>query len=188
MRIGIVTLNFNNSKETLELLRSLIDQTDFDFETIVVDNASEESDFINLQTNISTSQVDYPQVKVVRNRENLGFSEGNNVGIRQTLKNGSDWVVLLNNDTWVERDFVERLRAVLSAKNGVVGIPLTEESQIAYCGKIQWLKPTLIHMTDLRCRSVDKSQVYAIGGAMAVHKDIFEKISLLDEKYFLYFG
>ena len=187
----------------------------------MVDTASEEADFVNLQANISKFNF---HISTVRNNRNLGFSGGNNVGIRQAIhpsarsprpeplgaesrdealgtkagqETGSllrqgfvgqaDWVVLINNDTWVERDFVERLRAVLRDKSGVVSIPLIENDRVAYYGQIQWLKPTLIHMTDIQCRSLGKSQIYAIGGAMAVHKDIFEKIGLLDEKYFLYF-
>jgi GT2 family glycosyltransferase len=203
-KISIVTLNYNGSKETLELLKSLKDQThstgsgqvDKDFEIIVVDNASEEADFTNLKNSLihrTTSQVVYPQVQIVRNGENLGFSGGNNVGIRHALnpstrsgqETGSDWVVLLNNDTWVEKNFMEHLGAVLSVKTGVVGILLlVGGGRVAYCGKIQWLKPTLIHKTT--CEVV-YPQVYAIGGAMAIHKDVFEKIGFLDEKYFLYF-
>ncbi len=184
MKISIVTLNYNGSKETIELLKSLEDkdQTDSDFEMIVVDNASEEADFIH----ITTSQVVYPQVKIVRNSENLGFSGGNNVGIRQAIQNGADWVVLLNNDTSVGKGLKEHLKAILRVKTGVIGIPLMEENhkQIVYCGKIQWLKPTLIHITT--CEVV-YPQAYAIGGAMAIHRDVFEKIGFLDEKYFLYF-
>ncbi|MBI2674582.1 MAG: glycosyltransferase, partial [Candidatus Yanofskybacteria bacterium] len=150
MKITIVTLNYNGSEETIELLKSLKEQAhstssgqaDQDFETIVVDNASEEADFKNLQTGVDrlihsfplttssrffspqsgddkiedprfteneSGQVVHPQVKVIRNSQNLGFSGGNNVGIRQALENGASWVVLLNNDTWVERGFMERL-------------------------------------------------------------------------------
>src|SRR3989344_336757 len=216
MKISIVTLNYNGSKETLELLKTLKDQThsassgqaDKDFEIIIIDNASEEADFTNLQTGIdqlihsfplTTSQVVYPQVKVIKNTDNLGFSGGNNVGIRVAIgwnndsdpvkspqrgDNGASWVVLLNNDTWVENDFIERLRTILKVKKSIVAVPLIEGDRTAYYGQIQWLKPTLIHITTSQ---VVYPQVYAIGGAMAIHKDVFEKIGLLDEKYFLYF-
>ncbi len=233
MRITIITLNYNGSRRTVELLKSLQEQTlgpgsrsslslrahpseskteqaILDFEIIVIDNASEEADFIRLQDflyNSSLTMSNIVSLQVTRNRENLGFSGGNNVAIRQALtpsqrisrnaakqsltmcegqalKNGSDWVVLLNNDIWVERDFVERLRAVLSRKGGVIGIPLIEGDQTAYCGQIQWLKPTLPHLTT---SEVVSPQAYAIGGAVAIHKDVFEKIGFLDDKYFLYF-
>lgn len=215
MRISIVTLNYNGSKETIGLLKSLENQSDTDFKVIVIDNASEEADFANLQTGINqfihmtdiasrlstlpTCDVGHQQVETVRNSENFGFSGGNNVGIRHALDwnkeadpvkspqrgdNGASWVVLLNNDTWVERNFMERLKVILSVKTGVIAIPLIEGDQVAYCGKIQWLKPTLIHIPTC---DVGNPQVYAIGGAVAIHKDVCEKIGLLDEKYFLYF-
>lgn len=218
MRISLVTLNFNGSEETVKLLKSLGNQTDQEFELIVVDNASEEADFSNLQEVIHRPTckacpvpippllaegerrpsaclpagrdtdwcgVVYPQVKLIRNSQNLGFSGGNNVGIRQALTNGSDWVVLLNNDTWVEKDFIERLKAVLEAKTGIVGIPLIEDGETAYCGKVKWLKPTLQHVYTRY--KIQDTKYYSIGGAIAVHRNVFEKIGLLDEKYFLYF-
>ncbi|MEX2091008.1 MAG: glycosyltransferase family 2 protein, partial [Candidatus Paceibacterota bacterium] len=76
----------------------------------------------------------------------------------------------------------------LENKGGIVGLAIDEGDRIAYAGKIEWLKPTLSHITTFKVvntKSVDK--LYAIGGAVAIHKDVFEKIGFLDEKYFLYF-
>ena len=186
MRISIVTLNYNGSKETLKLLKSLQEQSDKNFEIIVIANASEEADFAVLQNGINQLiHITTSHVVMIRNSENLGFSGGNNVGIRQAIENGSDWVTFLNNDTWVEREFMERLKAVLGVKNGVVGIPLIEGDRVAYCGKLQWLKPTLQHIYSRF--QIPDSRFYAVGGAIAVHKDVLGKIGPLDEKYFLYF-
>ncbi|MEK7138617.1 MAG: hypothetical protein AAB799_00355, partial [Patescibacteria group bacterium] len=102
------------------------------------------------------------------------------------------------NDTWVEKDFMERLRTVLRGKEGVVGIPLNEGGGVAYYGEIQWLKPTLQHVYESGIWNLESgksyskfkiqnSRFYAIGAAIAIHKNVFEKIGLLDEKYFLYF-
>ena len=198
MKISIITINYNGSKETLKLLESLKTQTDQDFEVIVVDNASEEADFKNLEKYYTTNQNLWrAALHIYRQEGNLGFSGGNNVGIRQALQGGSDWVVLLNNDTWVENDFVERLKAFLSDRGGVVGLPLNEGEKVAYYGKIEWLKPTLNHeygimnnelgTNDHNSKFIIHNSFYAIGGAVAIHKNVFEKIGFLDEKYFLYF-
>jgi len=48
-------------------------------------------------------------IKLIRNKENLGFCEGNNVGIRKAIKENSDYALLLNNDTVVEPNFLEEL-------------------------------------------------------------------------------
>ena len=184
MKLSIVTINYNGFESTIKLLNSLSEQTDKDFQTIVIDNASEEADFNNLQsTKCTFAKVPF----VVRNEENLGFSGGNNVGIRRALENGSEWILLLNNDTWVEKDFISALKAKLGDLRGVVGVPLVEDGQAAYAGKIQWLKVTLEHA---RLRPIirhRKSDNYVIGGGVAIHRNVFEKIGLLDEKYFLYF-
>ena len=192
MQITIVTVNYNGSESTLELLRSLEEQTNKDFQTIVVDNASEEADFTTLQANISKFNF---HISTVRNSENLGFSGGNNNGIRQALdpstrsgqETGPEWVIFLNNDTWVESSFVEHLKAKLSGLEGIVGIPLVEGDKVAYCGKVQWLKSTLKHVYQKFTINLLPTTYYIIGGGMAVHKDVFNKIGFLDEKYFLYF-
>jgi len=196
MRISIVTINFNGSEDTIKLLRSLEEQADQDFETIVVDNASEEADFANLQSGIdqlihsfplTTSQVGNPQVKVIRNNQNLGFSGGNNVGIRQALEKGADWVILLNNDTWVERDFIALLKTNLEGLKGIVGMPIEDKGGIAYCGKIRWLKrPGGIHVYNIDKANSIKNK-FVVGAAMAIHKNVFDKIGFLDENYFLYY-
>lgn len=182
MRLTIITINFNGSESTINLLRSLKGQIDKDFEIIVVDNASEESDFNKLKEGAGG-------VFILRNDKNLGFSGGNNVGIRKAIENRSNWVLLLNNDTWVERSFISSLKAKLEPLTGIVGLPLVEDDSTAYFGQIAWLKPTLAHVySPMYTGHLRRNRsYYAIGGAMAIHRDVFRKIGYLDEKYFLYF-
>lgn len=182
MKLVIVTINYNGSESTIKLLKSLGSQTDKDFEIIVVDNASEEANFDMLKNYCATPSV--AQLKLIRNDQNLGFSGGNNVGIKEALKISAEWVLLLNNDTWVEVGFTASLKAKLNDLKGVVGVPLVEGANTAYCGKIEWLKSTLPHSYYVE-HSV--SNIYTIGGGMAIHRDVFKKIGFLDEKYFLYF-
>ena len=184
MKLSIIALNYNSSEKTIYLLRSLQDQTDQDFQTIIIDNASEETDFKTLSTFVNETT---SQVVLLRNEQNLGFSGGNNIGIKKALTNGSNWMILLNNDTWVENGFITSLKAKLSQLDGVVGVPLVENDQTVYCGNIEWLKPTLKHSYLLPNDRYRKTVNYAIGGAMALHKDIFNRIGFMDEKYFLYF-
>ncbi len=183
MRLTIITINYNSSENTIKLLDSLKNQTDKDFGVIVVDN---NSDDVSKLLNYETSETNFIYIK---NDHNLGFSGGNNVGIKKALNppagGGSDWVLLLNNDTWVESLFIQRLRAVLEGREGVVGLSLAEGERTAFGGKVQWLKPTLKHVyirTDL-----NNGQTYSIGGAMLIYKSVFDKIGFLDENYFLYF-
>src|SRR3990167_106213 len=186
MRLTIITINHNRSENTIKLLESLKNQTEKDFEVIVIDNNSDNvgklMDYETPETNII----------YIKNDRNLGYSGGNNAGIKKALENGADWVLLLNNDTWVESSFIERLRAVLDSsagsgqrgKEGIIGLALDEGSRTSFAGLIQWLKPTLIHITTFK---VVSPRAYAIGGAMLIHKNVFDKTGFLDENYFLYF-
>lgn len=182
MRLTIITINYNSSENTIKLLEALKNQTSKDFEIIVVDNNSNDvgklMDYKTPETNII----------YIKNDRNLGFSGGNNVGIKKALENGSNWVLLLNNDTMPESHLIEHLKANLEGQEGIFGLALDEGSGVACSGQIQWLKSTLIHITTLNVvmtKSVDK--FYAIGGAMLIQKNVFDKIGLLDENYFLYF-
>ena len=193
MKLAIITINYNGSESTVKLLRSLAEQTSKDFEVIVIDNASEETDFNNLKNHCATLGV--AQVKLIRNGQNLGFSGGNNVGIKKALEMEAEWVLLLNNDTWVEPGFIASIKAILAQKQGIVGVPLDEGEHTAYAGKVQWLKPTLRHVYSIKYLvssmdtkyKIQNTKYYVIGGGMLIHKNVFEKIGLLNEKYFLYF-
>ena len=183
MNLSVVTINHNSSENTIKLLESLKNQTDNGFGVIVVDNNSEHEELQKLKN----YRTEATNIVFIENDQNLGFSEGNNVGIKKALANGADWVVLLNPDTWVENDFISRLKPNLEGKEGIIGLAIDEGSRTAYGGKVEWLKPTLSHITTSHVvneKTVDK---YAIGGAMAIHKNVFDKIGFLDEKYFLYF-
>jgi len=191
MKISIVTINYNSSENTIKLLESLRNQTDKDFEVIVIDNNSKDvgqlMDYKTSETNII----------FINNDKNLGYSGGNNVGIRRALEtwkvdpayDGASWVFFLNNDTWVESSFMERLKADLEGREGIVGLALDEGHRMVMAGLIEWLKPTLIHITmsDIVSNNDVRHRYYSIGGAMLIHKNVFDKIGFLDENYFLYF-
>lgn len=72
---------------------------------IVVDNASSDgsSEYIRER---------YPDIHLIVSPENLGFGRANNIGMRYALENGCDYVFLLNQDTWIEPDAIEKLVAI----------------------------------------------------------------------------
>src|SRR3989344_9175594 len=129
MRITIITINYNSFKNTIQLLESLKNQTNKDFDVIVVDNNSKD---VGQLMNYKTRETN---IIYIKNDQNLGFSGGNNVGIRKTLKNGSDWVLLLNNDTMPESHLIEQLRANLDGKDGIIGLALDEGDRTVFAGK-----------------------------------------------------
>src|SRR3989344_4913477 len=106
MKLAIVVLNYNSQEfipECLESIRQLKAGSD-SIHTIVVDNASTD-------TSPELIEAKFSETTLIRNQKNLGFAEGNNVGIRFALHQGFDAVMLLNNDTKVHPDLVKYLLA-----------------------------------------------------------------------------
>src|SRR3989339_414113 len=114
--LSIITINYNGSQDTIKLLESLKRQTDKDFEIIIIDNKSSPEDIQTLQNFIETRKNNFNSLELIKSEKNLGFSGGNNLGIKQALRQDADWIVLLNNDSWVETNFIARLKPELNAE------------------------------------------------------------------------
>ena len=97
--VTIITVNYNYSQVTLELLRSLRTSTYSPVEIIVVDNGSSE----NPESKIDK---DFPDVVFIRSEENLGFAGGNNLGISAAK---GDFLFFINNDTEVSPELISNL-------------------------------------------------------------------------------
>ncbi len=101
-RVFVIVLNFNGADWLIACLGALLQTAYSDFSVIVVDNASTD-DSLNL------IRVKYPEIILLQNNRNDGFSAGNNLGIRYALERRADYVVLLNPDTKVKPDWLSRM-------------------------------------------------------------------------------
>jgi GT2 family glycosyltransferase len=108
-----ITLNWNRREDTLACLDSLTQQTLPGLRMLVVDNHSEDGSPEAIARR-------FPQVEQILNQENLGFARGFNAGLRQALKAGADHVFILNNDTTLAPDCLERLQAQLRFDTGIL--------------------------------------------------------------------
>ena len=153
MRLTLITLNYNGAESTIKLLESLKNQTDSDFSIIVADNASHDIQKIR-DYNASKS------IHIIENGANLGYAVGNNPALRHAFNSGADWALIINNDTWVESDFIARLKANLNSKKGIVGLPLNEGGEITYAGKLDWLKPKLRHFSLAPRDTIDRRRAW----------------------------
>ena len=97
--VSIITVNFNQSEVTLDLLKSLKNITYPNIEIIVVDNASPNDNPDKIKEN-------YPEIQLIKSAKNLGFAGGNNVGVRASK---GDYLMFINNDTEVPSGFLEPL-------------------------------------------------------------------------------
>lgn len=200
LKIAIIVLNYNGRKDTLECIRSLakVQKDNFLVETIVVDNGSDDGSakaFVKLRG-----------IKLILNDRNLGYSGGNNVGIKKALSLGADYIFVLNNDTLVDKNILISLVHAASAGDiispKIYFAPGFEFHKGRYqkseLGKVIWYAGGAIDWPNiigqhLGVDEVDKGQFsqmkeidLATGAAMFVKRAVFEKTGLFDEKYFLY--
>lgn len=109
-RVSIIILNYNGLNDTLECINSLRELNYDNYEVIVVDNGSKGNDADVMEKEFG----DY--VRVIRNKKNYGFAEGNNIAIRMIIDEGrSEYIYILNNDTIVTKDvLIEGIKPFLT--------------------------------------------------------------------------
>jgi hypothetical protein len=107
-RVAIIIVIWNGQADTLECLHSLSADTYANKEIVIVDNGSTDDSVAGIRR-------EFPQVTILETGENLGFTGGNNVGIRHALAHGADYLYLLNNDTTVEPGALAALVAAAQA-------------------------------------------------------------------------
>src|SRR3990172_9791959 len=105
--IAVIILNWNGLDDTKECLESVFKNDYPNYSIYLIDNASARDELKELKTFCEkTIRPNRPTISFLQNKTNLGFAEGNNVGIRQALANGADYIFTLNNDTVVDKHFL----------------------------------------------------------------------------------
>jgi len=183
-KVFILILNYNGKATLKQCLQSVYQLNYPDFEVVVIDNDSKDGSIEEVK-NI------YSRAHFIKNNKNLGFAAGNNVGIRFALEKGADYVWLVNNDAKVEKDTLSKLiDAGENKPNAGILSPLilhTETKNIWFGkGVIDWVSMKTLHISPPTLLQSFTSE-YICGCAMLIKKEVFKKIGLLDEKYFLYY-
>lgn len=131
---------------------------------------------------------------LIKNHENHGFAEGNNVGMRYALKNlNPDFLLLLNNDTVVDPLFLsELLNQVGNA--GIAGSKIYfyhDRDLIQSLGfKIKWSRGEMVsvgYMDRNESKNYDKDLDAVSGCSMLIRREVLDEIGLFNEKCFLYY-
>jgi GT2 family glycosyltransferase len=191
--VSIVVLNWNTSDETIECLRSLEKQTYKNFEVLLIDQGSRTNEkrkireFLEKEKNL--------RIRFIQNKKNVGFCEGNNIGIR---KASGEIVVFLNNDTIAKKDWLENLLPCFQDdKVGAVGSKILfydgkENNRVQYVGgRLTFYGMPISEGTgtlDRESYNKQKETFWAMGASFAVRKKIFDELGeLFPKEYFIYF-
>ena len=187
-KVSVITVNWNNFNDSAECLESLRKTTYPNFEVIVVDNGSVGDDVSLLKQRFGDS------IRLIVNDKNSGFAGGCNIGIKDALARGADYVVLLNNDTVVAPDFLEGLVRVAQSDErvGIAGGKV-------FCYELPeliWFAGGIINYrtgrTPIRgSGEADKGQFDEIvrvdwisGCFMFISRDVLQAVGMLDERFF----
>lgn len=190
-RVCAIILNWNGLEDTLACLASLKKVRYENLDLLVVDNGSEGNDAETLRNLFGD------EIYLIRNEVNAGYAGGNNIGIAYAIDNlDPDYLLLLNNDTLVDPDFLREL-AVAAEKDPGIGIvgPKTldyhEPDRLQFTiatlrtavGKIAYTgKGELDHG---QYDAVAETQ-YVQGSCMLIKSAVCASIGLLNEDYFAY--
>lgn len=181
-KVSVIVLTYNNLDLTKACLNSIEKFTNYpNLEVILVDNASTDGTPEFLRDYASTRE----HVIVCLNEENLGFSGGNNVGLKVAT---GEYLVILNNDTYVTEGWVHGLLKVLRRNNkfGLVG-PVTRN-----IGNEAKINIDYIDMDDMASKARQYTLAHT-GDYMSVRtaaffcvmfsRNVFEKVGFMDENF-----
>ena len=182
--VSIIILNYNAGELILDCIKSIRESTYSNYEIILVDNASKDNSHIICKQN-------FPEIKLIQNSENLGFCEGNNVGLK--IAKG-EFIVILNPDTIVEQNWLDELvKAYLKNGDGIYQpkfLALSDHSMLLSTGNMIQIfgfgfsrsKGETDNNKYQRFEKID----YASGTCLFTSKKILDKIGLLDEFLFAF--
>jgi GT2 family glycosyltransferase len=176
-------LNYNSLRWIEACVDALLSTRYYNYRIVVVDNDSSDGSVDLLRSR-------YPQILVIANQRNLGFSEGNNVGIQEALANGADYVVLLNPDTKVEPDW---LQSLISVGEGERGVGILGAVQQEYDSEEfnSWTKTAMRpYLEELKRPKEARGWIpveWVEGACFAVKRGVFETVGLLDPIYFAFY-
>jgi GT2 family glycosyltransferase len=201
-KVIIVTVNYNTTADTKLLLVSLekIKKTDFSTEIIVVDNGSKDALKLEKKDNLLLN----------RSEKNTGFAGGYNIGIKEALKRGADYVLIVNNDTIIDPLMIENMLKVLES-DPQIGITVPKiyfakghefhknryvEKEL---GKVFWYAGGSTDWRNVKSvhrgvDEVDHGQYdyiekvdFATGCCILFKREVLKKVGLFNEQYFLYY-
>jgi len=185
-KVSIVSVNFNQPEVTCDMIASIKCALYKNIEIIIVDNGS--------STSIKPIIERYPEIKIISSNKNLGFAGGNNIGFKAAT---GKYILMLNNDTEVKKDFLSPLVDLLEneIKVGIVS------SKILYYDNhlIQYAGATPLHPITSRNRYFGNKEIdngkfnnrietaYPHGACMMFRISLLKEIGVFYEGYFLYY-
>ncbi|HDR7588030.1 hypothetical protein BW899_17010 [Bacillus mycoides] len=207
-KIGIVILNWNNSVATINLIDNIMDNIGdkFVYKLYVVDNGSED-DSVNI---IKKHSSRYPEslFQIIESDINLGYAQGNNLGIEECIKEECEYITILNNDIILKTSIFEEMAEFLSLNDdvGLVTPKILNEDQSIqkWCARrdtkivhrffvysplqrlLSKTKTYKEYFYDVQMMDIPTEIELFSGAAFMMKREIFEQVKMFDPNTFLY--
>ena len=190
--VAVVTLNYNGSSFLQECIDSILDSDYSNFKVIVVDNGSQDKSLELLERLYGSND----KVIILKNKKNLGYSKGMNVGLDYGFNNlEADFCLVMNNDTFLDKHAINALVEV-AQKDEKIGF-VTGKVYYAYNPNVfqtvgKKSDPVLINGGHIGRREVDKGQYdrdceldFCDDIFWLVSKELYQKTGGYDPEFFL---
>ncbi len=185
-KVFVIILNFRGKEDTKECVLSVLASSYVNYEIVIVDNYSKDDSSLYLKTT-------FPNIVLIETESNLGYAGGNNVGIRYAIEHGADSILILNNDTILDKDCIThfvsesemRKKSVLGGRVYYHDRPNLMQH---FGGMWEKKKGKFRNVPDKNFNSdLPHNLDFVTGCALFVPRKIFEEVGLFEESFFLYY-
>lgn len=188
--VGIFICNYNKREFVVNCVKSILEQSFDDFDLFVVDNASTDDSVEKLKECYGD------KITIIQNSENLGGSGGFNTGIRRGYNDGYKYIMLVDNDTVLDKDAVFELYKFLEENKdvGMAGAKIFQMQRPEYIqefglkllfDKFELRGPYNNYKDNVNFPKVQESD-YLATCCLMVRREVIEKIGPMDEECFIY--
>lgn len=184
MDISIIIVNWNTGDLLYNCVKSIVEETlETKYEIIIVDNDSKDNSCNNIEE-------DFNNVKIIYSNENLGFSKGNNLGIKEAK---GDYILLLNPDTLILNNAIDKAFKKIKEYNSkklLMGIRLLNGDRTLQLSSCKFFNMTnsifssYVFSKDEHYKTHESDWV--MGAFMLINKDFYNEVGGLNEEYFMY--
>lgn len=206
VRVFLSIINYSVERDTIDCLNSLrnLNKNNLDLNVVLIDNSSTD------ELKIKHSDFDEFGLKIIKTGSNLGFSGGHNRGIKYSLDNNADYLLILNNDTRIDKDLLKNLvdGSLINHNIGIVVPKIYFEKGHEFhndryksrdLGKVIWYAGGYMDWKNIIGKNkgvdeVDNGQhdisvetKLATGCCMLIKAEVFKRVGFFDERYFLYY-
>ncbi len=186
----VVLLNWNSYEHTANCIRSLQACTGTPFDIIVVDNGSTDDSGLQIHT-------EFPSIIYLPAPSNEGFAGGNNRGFHYAIANGYTYAMMLNNDVFVEPNFITELVNYMDMHLNVGAIQpkiffnnnrkKLWNGGSYFLGLFGWTYSKRYMRTEGPLQNEFQEVDWITGCALLTRTSILKELGLLNEQYFIYF-